>query len=88
MTAALIGIAVFMGYVLPDMGQMLGIKTFDSADARRPRVEYVFGRDTNRNVDQRLTREQGVNVLADWSPDGQQIAYLSFTLRMCFLFCV
>ncbi len=81
MLAALIGIAVRMGYVLPADDQMLYTKTFDSADTR---TVGIFLRDINRNVDQRLTREEGVNALADWSPDGQQIAYLSFNSENVF----
>ena len=72
---ALIGAAVGVGYGLPMSSQMIYTKTFDSVDIR---TVSIFLRDTSRNIDQRLTREQGVNALADWSPDGQQIVYLSF----------
>ncbi len=73
-TAALIGMAIGGGYLLPGGNEMTYANIFDS---KRSSSVNVFLRDMSRGLEQRLTNDHGTNALAKWSPDGQQIAYLS-----------
>jgi Tol biopolymer transport system component len=48
--------------------------TLDTSNAR---TVSIFLRDATRNIEHRLTDRYGITALAEWSPDGQHIAYLS-----------
>lgn len=74
MIAALIGLAVGMGYLLPSGDEMTYTKTFSS---NRSAIRAIYLRDISRNIEGRLTARYGLNALPKWSPDGQRIAYLS-----------
>lgn len=75
----LIGLAVGLGYVLPAGTEMIYQNTFDM---RRLRISSIVLRDMSRQIDGHLTERFGVNALAKWSPDGQQIAYLTLNDTM------
>ncbi|MEP6988605.1 MAG: hypothetical protein ABI970_23585, partial [Chloroflexota bacterium] len=43
----------------------------------RSQTSSIVLRDIDRDLDGRLTDRYGINAVAKWSPDGQQIAYLT-----------
>jgi Tol biopolymer transport system component len=73
MIAALIGLAMVAGHLLPDSEQMLYTR---SVDLNKRRYFRIYIRDSERQIDQRLTSLYGNNMLPSWSPDGKQIAYI------------
>lgn len=71
--AASIGMAVGVGHLMPSTNQWL----YSTAiDINNRRYFSVFIGDRDRQIEQRLTRRYGYNLLPSWSPDGQKIAYL------------
>lgn len=70
----LLGLAISVGYVLPAGDQMTYSNNLDTGSSR---TTSIFLRDAARNLEHRLTNRYGISALAKWSPDGQQIAYLS-----------
>src|ERR1043166_8226790 len=74
MFALLIGLSIGVSYLLPAGDQMTYSSNLDTGNTR---TTSIFLRDSARNLEHRLTNRYGVTALAKWSPDGQQIAYLS-----------
>ena len=71
---ALVGTAVGASYLLPSGNEMTYTKTFIG---NRLAIRAIYLRDMSRNLEGRLTDLHSVNALPKWSPDGQQIVYLS-----------
>jgi Tol biopolymer transport system component len=71
---ALIGMAVGVGTLIPSGDEMTYANILD---IERPNSINVFIWDMSRGLEEQLTNGDEINALAKWSPDGQQIAYLS-----------
>ena len=71
--AACIGLVIAVGYGLSDGNQTLYTKTYGDADKQW----IIVLRDLSHNLEAPLTSHFGSNFALNWSPDGQQITYLS-----------
>ncbi|MBA3871474.1 MAG: PD40 domain-containing protein [Anaerolineae bacterium] len=67
-------LAIGVGHVLPIGDEMLYQQTHDTG---RSQTSSIVLRDIDRDLDGRLTDRYGINAVAKWSPDGQQIAYVT-----------
>ncbi len=69
----LIGVAVGVGYLLTGSDELLYTK---SVDVNKRHYFIIYIRDSDYRIDQPLTSSHGNSVRPNWSPDGQQIAYI------------